>query len=112
MPASPPATTRPPDTISARRRGIHRRTVALVAVGVLVVALHLGLGAAVFTSAPWAGWALDVVLVVVAVKLLASIVLGRRLVHHRRRLAPMRSRTSLTPATPTESSEPSELAGQ
>ena len=102
-PASPPATARPPDTTGAGRRVSHRRTVALVAVGVLVVALHLGLGAAVRTSAPWAGWALGVVLVVVAVKLLASIVLSRRLVNHRRRQAPA---TPPAPATPSETSEP------
>ena len=86
-PTSPPAAAGPPDTDSARRRTTRRRTAALVAVGVLVVALHLGLGAAVLTAPSWAGPALDVVLAAVAVKLLASIVLGRRLVHHRRRPA-------------------------
>lgn len=94
--AAPPTTpVRPQDTTGAAgRRGNRRRTVALVAVGVLVVALHLGLGATVISQAPWAGGALDVVLVVVAVKLLVSLLLGRRLVHHRRRPAPPPSAAS------------------
>jgi len=102
MPTSPPATAGPPDTTGAWRRGTRRRTVAVVAVGVLFVVLHLGLGATVITSDSWAGRALGVVLAVVVVKLLASIVLGRRLVHHhRRRPAPM------TPTTPTTASDQS-----
>lgn len=83
-----PAAGRPPDATGVRRRANHGRVLALVAVGALVVALHLGLGAAVLTSVSWAGPAAEVVLAVVAVKLLVSIVLGRRLVRHRRRLAP------------------------
>lgn len=72
------------DAAGAGRRGRHRGTVALVAVGVLVVAAHLGLGAAAVAFPAWTGWALDAVLAVVAVKLLASIVVGRRIVHRRR----------------------------
>lgn len=91
-PAATPAplltAARPLDATSTGRRGARRRAVALVAVGVLVVALHLGLGAAVLAPASWARPTVDVVLAAVAVKLLASIVLGRRLVHHRRRPSP------------------------
>jgi hypothetical protein len=90
-PTPSPATD---DKTGGDRRRTHRRTAALVAVGVLVVALHLGLGAAVIAARPWTGWALDIVLAAVAVKLLASIVLGRRIVDHRRRsLATARARS-------------------
>lgn len=69
----------------AGRRGPHRTTAALVAVGVLVVALHVGLGAAAVGAPAWTSPALGVVLVVVVLKLLASLVLGRHMVHRRRR---------------------------
>jgi membrane protein implicated in regulation of membrane protease activity len=80
-----------------KRRRPRRGTVILVTVGVLVVALHLGLGAAVIAAPAWTGWALDAVLAVVVVKLLASIVLGRRLVHHRRRSSVTAPETSDQP---------------
>jgi membrane protein implicated in regulation of membrane protease activity len=73
------------------QRGTRRPTVALVAVSGVVVALHLGLGAAVIAAHPWTGWALDIVLTAVAVKLLASIVVGRRIVAHRRRSSATRT---------------------
>ena len=87
-PAPAAAAPHSPDVAGTGRRGRHRGTVALVAVGVLVVAAHLGLGAAAVTSPAWTGWALDAVLAVVAavvVKLLASIVVGRGIIHPRRR---------------------------
>jgi len=84
-PPAPAAAGHSQDSTRAGWRGPRRGTVALVAVGVLVVAAHLGLGAAAIASAPWMGWALDLVLVLVVVKLLASIILGRRILHHRRR---------------------------
>jgi hypothetical protein len=65
------------------RRAPHRRTLALVAVGVVVAALHAGLGAAMVATRPWTGWALDIVLAAVVVKLLVSSVVGRRIVQHR-----------------------------
>jgi hypothetical protein len=74
-----------PDVAEAGRRGRHRGKVTLVAVGVLVIAAHVGLGAAAVTSPAWTGWAIDAVLAVVVVKLLASIVVGRRIIHRRRR---------------------------
>jgi hypothetical protein len=64
---------------------------------VLVVGLHLGLGAAVIAARPWTGWALDIVLAAVVVKLLASIVVGRRVVDHRRRSSAAAPETSQRP---------------
>ena len=84
-PAPAAAADRSSDASEVGRRGPHRETVALGAVGMLVVAAHLGLGAAAVASPPWTGWALDAVLTVVVVKLLASIVVGRRIIHCRRR---------------------------
>ena len=72
------------DMPAAGQRRPHRRTVALVAVGVLVVALHVALGAAAIRTPMWTRPALDVVLLVVVVKLAVSAVLGRRVIHHRR----------------------------
>jgi hypothetical protein len=63
----------------------HRRTVGLVVLGTLVVALHVALGAAAVAVPWWTSPALDVVVAVVVVKLLVSLVLGRRIVHRRRR---------------------------
>ena len=62
-----------------------RRVAGLVVVGVLVVAVHVALGAAAVAVPSWTGPALDVVLAVVVVKLLASLVLGRHVLHRRRR---------------------------
>ena len=59
--------------------------VALVAVGVLIVAAHLGLGAAAVASPVRTGWALDAVLALVVVTLVAPIIVGRRTIHRRRR---------------------------
>jgi len=80
-----------------RRRRTHRRMVGLVTVGVLVVALHLGLGGALVAARPWTGWPLDIVLAAVAVKILASVVLGRRIVDHRRRPSATAPETSEHP---------------
>jgi hypothetical protein len=91
------ATDRSPDVPGAKRRRPRRGTVILVAVGVVVVALHLGLGVAAIAAPAWTGWALDAVLAVVVVKLLVSIVLGRRLVHHRRRSSAPAPETSDQP---------------
>jgi hypothetical protein len=96
-PAPAAAADRSPDVPGAKRRRPRRGTVILVTVGVLVVALHLGLGAAVIAAPAWTGWALDAVLAVVVVKLLASIVLGRRLIHHRRRSSVTAPETSDQP---------------
>src|SRR3954468_1556922 len=71
-------------------RRFPRRTVGLVVLGTLVVALHVALGAAAVSVPWWTSPALDVVVAVVVVKLLVSLVLGRHMVHRRRR--PERSR--------------------
>ena len=110
-PAPPPVAGQPHDTAGTGRRGVRPRTVALAAVGVLAVALHLVLGGAAIASASWAGPALDVVLVVVVLKLLASVVLGRRLVHRRRRPAPAEPPAPPAPATAPRPSDTPEQAG-
>jgi hypothetical protein len=79
------ASDRSQDKTGAGRRRSARGTVALVAVGVLVVGLHVALGAAAIATPRWTSPALDVVLAVVVVKLLVSVVLARRNVHRRRR---------------------------
>ena len=87
------------DVPHAGRRRPHHRTVGLVILGVLVVALHIALGAAVVAVPWWTTPALDVVLAAIVVKLLVSVVLGRRVIHHRRRP------TAATPET-TEQPRP------
>jgi hypothetical protein len=60
-------------------RGRFTATV-LVAVVVLVVAVHLGLGGAALAASSWTGWATNIVLAVIVLKLIAvaaHIVLGR-----------------------------------
>ena len=73
--SDPPA----PDGRSKKWRG-RVTTIGLIAVGVLIVAVHLGLfGTALATSA-WTGWATNIFLVVVLVKVLivaGHVVLGR-----------------------------------
>jgi hypothetical protein len=50
----------------------------LVAAGALVVAVHLGLGGAVLETAPWTGWAANVVLAAVLIKVIAVGFLAAR----------------------------------
>jgi hypothetical protein len=78
------ATASSQDAPHAGRRGPHRRIVGLVVLGTLVVALHVALGAAMIAAPSWTTPVLDVALAVVILKLLISIVLGRRIVHQRR----------------------------
>jgi hypothetical protein len=64
---------------SGRRRG-RVTTVALVVVGALIVAVHLGLGGHALASSAWTAWATNIFLVVVLVKVLivaGHVVLGR-----------------------------------
>lgn len=65
------------DDKTAGTRTRRRATIGLVAVAVLAVAAHLGLGGAVLTSAPWAGWAAGGLVAVVAAKIIAVVVLAR-----------------------------------
>ena len=70
-----------PATSKARPR---RRSVILLAVLVAVaVAIHLGIGGAILARAPWAGLSIDVIVVIVAAKILLAVFGGRTL---RRRL--------------------------
>jgi hypothetical protein len=83
---APPVLVATTDGRSGAGKGrSHRRTVGLVVLGTLVVALHVALGAAAVSVPWWTSPALDVVVAVVVVKLLISLVLGRRIVHRRRR---------------------------
>ncbi|MCX4585950.1 DUF2218 domain-containing protein [Streptomyces sp. NBC_01481] len=80
------ASTPPPDEViittpvpegglSKRRR--HVGTIGLVAVVVLVIAVHLGLGGALLANWRWSGWAAGIVLAVVLVKAIVVTGLGR-----------------------------------
>ena len=60
-----------------------RRTIVLAGAGVLAVAAHVVLGAAVLAAPPWAGWTADAILAIVLVKT-ALIGLGY-FTHHRRK---------------------------
>lgn len=74
-----------PEAVPSRRGRL--QVVGLVVVGLLVVAVHLGLGGALLESSQWAPWAADIVLAAVVLKLLAiagHIALGRWAVRRRR----------------------------
>jgi hypothetical protein len=58
-----------PEGGAVKRRG-RVMTIGLISVGVLIVALHLGLGGAVLATPPWMGWAANALLAVVLVKVL------------------------------------------
>jgi len=88
QPARPVPVATPDGRSGAGKGRSHRRTVGLVILGSLVVAMHVGLGAAAVSVPWWTSPALDVVVAVVVVKLLISLVLGRRIVHRRRRPTP------------------------
>jgi hypothetical protein len=96
-PVAAAAAGRSTDAPGARRRRPHRGTLVLVVVGVLLVALHLGLAAATIAAPSWTSPALDLVFAVIVVKLLASVVLGRRVAHRRRRSTAAAPETSEKP---------------
>ncbi|HET6635677.1 MAG TPA: DUF2218 domain-containing protein [Streptomyces sp.] len=84
--SDPQAMSRETTTRTPSRRG-RGQVIGLVAVGILVVAVHLGLGGALLESSQWAGWAADLVLAVVVLKLLViagHVVLGRWALRRRR----------------------------
>lgn len=62
------------EVVRRRRRA---RTAAFVAVGVLAVAVHLGLGGVLLANWRWTGWAVGVVLAVVLLKVTVLTGLGR-----------------------------------
>jgi hypothetical protein len=78
---TPLAPTGPTGQGAARRR--RRRRMGLTAVGALGVAVHLGLGGAVLATSRWTGWAADIVLVLVLVKVIAIILGSHRLATRR-----------------------------
>jgi hypothetical protein len=85
--AAPSAPQAAPHGGPRRRAGL----AGLVAVGVLAVAVHLGVLGAASASARWTGWAADAVLAVVALKVLligSHVVLGRSVIRRRRRRTP------------------------
>lgn len=66
-------------TRTAKRPG-RGRTVGLMAVGAVVVVVHLGLGGAALASSTWAGWAVNAVLAIIVLKVVfvaVPVVLGR-----------------------------------
>lgn len=80
------ASTLPPDEVMSTtpvpegglaKRRRHVGTIGLVAVVVLVIAVHLGLGGALLANWRWTGWAVGIVLAVVLVKAIVLTSLGR-----------------------------------
>lgn len=65
---------------AARKRRGRVTTIALVAVGVLIVAVHVGLGGTALATSAWTVWATNILLVVVLLKVLivaGHVVMGR-----------------------------------
>jgi hypothetical protein len=63
-----------------RRRHGRLDTIALVAGGALVVAVHLGLGGAALAASAWTSWATNIVLAIILLKLITiagHVMLGR-----------------------------------
>lgn len=82
--------TDPETAPAAMARRKRYRTIGLAVAGVLAVAVHLGLGGAMLTSSPWTGWAANIVLAIVVLKVLGVTVVAR-LVARRRRASHGRS---------------------
>ncbi|MFJ9870235.1 DUF2218 domain-containing protein [Streptomyces sp. NPDC101165] len=78
--AGSPATTAA--STSARRR--HLTWAGVTVLGILAVAVHLGLAGAVLSTPNWTGWAAGTVVLAVLLKIVAVTFLGRR-VHRRSR---------------------------
>jgi hypothetical protein len=77
-----------PELTTRKRRG-RVTTIALVAVGVLIVAVHLGLAGTALATSAWTAWATNIFLVVVLLKILivaGHVVLGRVVLSRVRRL--------------------------
>lgn len=67
------------ETGSAKRPG-RGRTIGLMAVGAVVVAVHLGLGGAALAASSWTGWAVNAVVAIILLKVVfvaVHVVLGR-----------------------------------
>jgi hypothetical protein len=92
--------------------GKHRRfsrlgTIGLVIGGALVVAAHLGLGGAALATSAWTGWATNIVLALILLKLVSlagHVVLAGFLVRHVKIVRARRKRRQL-PSVSTPSAE-------
>lgn len=79
-----------PEPGTAKRPG-HGRTTGLIAVGAVVVAVHLGLGEAALASSTWTGWAVNAVVAIILLKVVfmaVHVVLGRFAIRHGKSLRP------------------------
>ncbi len=88
-----------------------RQVMVLIAAGTLVVAVHLGLGAAVPAATRWTGWAADLVLAAVLLKVVVAGSLAARRIRRRggtARTARHTAHDGLGRPTGTEPTEPAE----
>jgi hypothetical protein len=69
----------PAGTVARGRR--LRGTIALVVLGAVALAVHLGLGGALMAGWEWTGWVANLVLALVLVKVVALVVIGWRRRH-------------------------------
>jgi hypothetical protein len=106
---APDAPHAPPTGAGKRRKLGRLGTTALVIGGALVVALHLGLGGGALATSAWTGWATNIVLALILLKLLVvagHVALGGfvvrrdRLVHTLRKLRHPRPEATSTAAPP------------
>jgi hypothetical protein len=77
-----------PEPTTRKHRG-RVTTIALVAIGALIVAVHLGLGGTALATSAWTAWATNIFLAVVLLKVLilaGHVVLGRVVLSRVRRL--------------------------
>ncbi|MER7810363.1 DUF2218 domain-containing protein [Streptomyces sp900116325] len=79
-----------PETGTAKRPG-RGRTIGLIAVGAVVVAVHLGLGGAALAASTWTGWAVNAVVAIILLKVVfvaVHVVLGRFAIRRGKSLRP------------------------
>lgn len=71
------AATPSPTPALAQQVPARRNHFALAGLAVLAVAVHLGLAGVVFSAPRWTGWAVDAMLAMAVIKLVAVTALGR-----------------------------------
>jgi hypothetical protein len=79
--------------------------VALTTAGVLVVAVHLGIGGAALAASAWTGWAANAVVAIVLLKLAfmgGHVVLGRLVLRRGRAATPRWIRHGQAPKEPAD----------
>ncbi|MFJ8023615.1 DUF2218 domain-containing protein [Streptomyces sp. NPDC096311] len=79
-----------PETGTAKRPG-RGTTIGLIAVGAVVVAVHLGLSGAALAASTWTGWAVNAVLAIILLKVVfvaVHVVLGRFAIRHGKSFRP------------------------